>query len=143
MSDNYIYRFDSVSQLFEAVGAGKPKHPLIGIIDPAKYKTPSEFMDVKLTGDLYCIILKDGNCGMQYGRNKYDFEEGVLRFLAPNQIVTATDDVESTYGFMLFFHPDLIRNFPLGEEINKYTFFDYSVYEALHLSEKEEKIISC
>jgi YesN/AraC family two-component response regulator len=75
---------------------------------------------------------------MQYGRNKYDYEEGVLQFMAPNQIVTSHSHTKSTYGFMLFFHPALIRNFDLGKLIGRYTFFNYSVHEALHLSKKEE-----
>lgn len=141
MSNENIYRFKSLTEIFNAIGLEKPKHPLIGIIDPTKFKTPEHLIDVKMVSELYCIILKDGNCGMQYGRNNYDFEEGVLRFVSPGQVVTATDTVESSYGFMLFFHPDLIRNFPLGKTIHQLTFFEYSVHEALHLSNKEEGIL--
>jgi AraC-like DNA-binding protein len=141
MSKENIFRFKSLTEIFNAIGLEKPKHPLIGIIDAATFKTPEHLLDVKMVSDLYCIILKDGDCGMQYGRNNYDFEEGVLRFIAPGQVVTATDGIESSYGFMLFFHPDLIRNFPLGKTIHQLTFFEYSVHEALHLSNKEENIL--
>ena len=70
-------------------------------------------------------MLKDGDCGMQYGRNKYDFQEGVLQFIGPNQIVSSSDShIPSSYGFILLFHPDLIRNFELGKRINQYKFFN-------------------
>ena len=77
---------------------------------------------------------------MFYGRNKYDFEEGVLQFMAPGKIVKFTEESRpSTYGFMLVFHPDLIRNFDLAKRMKEYNFFNYSVHESLHLSEKEER----
>jgi AraC family transcriptional activator of pobA len=41
----------------------------------------------------------------------------------------------------LLFHPDFIRNYPLGKKIREYGFFSYSVAEALYLSEKEKEII--
>jgi YesN/AraC family two-component response regulator len=139
-NDDIIY-FNSVTAVFNVLGLGKPQHPLIGVVDAKVFNYRKEYLNVKTVSNLYYIILKDGDCGMQYGRNQYDFEEGVLRFLAPNQVLTVTESVDSSYGFVLFFHPDLIRNFPLGKEIDRYSFFDYAVHEALHLSHKEEKIL--
>ena len=43
---------------------------------------------------------------------------------------------------MLVFKADLIRHYPLGKTINSYGFFSYSTAEALHLSDKEDGIIS-
>ncbi len=143
MQEEGIFRIKSVTQFFEAIGNDKPKHPLIGIVDVTKLDVSSEQMeaykDVKMTSDLYSVILKDGSCGLHYGRNKYDFEEGVLQFIAPNQIVSSnTSHTASTYGFFMVFHPDLIRNYDLSRKIRKYNFFNYQVHEALHLSKKEE-----
>src|SRR5690606_27571566 len=39
-------------------------------------------------------------------------------------------------------HPDFIRNYPLGRTIKQYGYFSYSVNEALHLSDNEEKAIT-
>ncbi|MCK8520095.1 AraC family transcriptional regulator [Aquimarina sp. D1M17] len=147
MSKKGIIEIKSISQFFNALGWKKPNHPLIGVIDVTRLEQLSEekkkaFEGVKMTSDLYSIILKDGDCGMQYGRNKYDFEEGVLRFIGPNQIVSSTTHTPSSYGFMLVFHPDLLRNFNLGNMINSYGFFNYSVHEALHLSKKEEDTLT-
>ena len=143
MAEENIIKIESVSQLFSIFGWEEPTHPLIGVIDVAKLDAVAEiklkeFEGLKVTSSLYSIILKDGDCGMQYGRNKYDFEEGVLRFIAPNQIVSSTSHTPSSYGFMLVFHTDLIRNFDLGNTIIRYNFFNYNVHEALHLSKKEE-----
>lgn len=44
-------------------------------------------------------------------------------------------------GTALIFHPDLIFGTPLGRHIQDYTFFGYQSNEALHLSERERKII--
>lgn len=146
MEDNNIFRIKTVSQFFEAIGKEKPNHPLIGVFDVRDLHVENEqvelLKDVKLSSDLYAIILKDGSCGMQYGRNKYDFEEGVLQFIAPHQIVSSSNsNTPSSYGFFLVFHPDLIRNFELGKRIKNYNFFNYDVHEALHLSKKEENTL--
>jgi AraC-like DNA-binding protein len=90
--------------------------------------------------DFYMISLKDKSCGVEYGRNTFDFEEGVMVFSAPGQVFSPNKNIElgEINGWMLLFHPDLIRNTNLGNEIDGYTFFCYEVFEALHLSEEEE-----
>ena len=79
---------------------------------------------------------------MKYGQNYYDFDEGVLGMTAPQQILSVNK--ENNYkvsGWWLVFHKDFIINYPLGKAIRKYGFFSYSVHEALHLSDKEEKML--
>ncbi len=79
-----------------------------------------------------------------YGRNRYDFDEGVMIFTAPNQVqqVTKAQKLNEIKGWMLFFHPDLIRNTSLRKNIDNYKFFDYDVHEALHLSDAEQQTIT-
>jgi len=137
-----IIEIKTISQLHKMLDHEKPQHPLISLLDVSKLHTPAELLNVRLTSDLYAIMLKDADCGIQYGRNTYDFEEGVLVFFAPHQVVTSTIEVQSASGWMLFFHPDLIRKAPLGKSINRYSFFSYEVHEALHLSKKEEDILN-
>lgn len=138
-----IIHIKSVTQLHELLGYEKPKHPLISVVDVSKLKITDELLNVKLVANLYYIALKNKDCGMQYGRNQYDFEEGVLAFAAPNQVVMAKSKVEfdEDDGWLLFFHPDLIRTSPLGEDIDNYSFFSYDNHEALHLSDAEKQTL--
>lgn len=140
MSENIIH-FNSLSQLFKAMGMEPPLHPLIGILEFGKFDAPEAMFHQKMSADFYVISLKDGDCGMLYGRNYYDFEEGVLTFMGPNQVMTYEEKEVSKSGWMLLFHPDLIRQSALGQNIKNYNFFSYDVYEALHLSQKEEDIL--
>ena len=92
----------------------------------------------------YTVFLKDVKCGdLIYGRHTYDYQEGTLVFLAPGQVAGMNSNGE-TYqpkGYALVFHPDLIHGTSLGRHIQNYTFFNYQSNEALHLSERERKII--
>ncbi|MDJ1506082.1 helix-turn-helix transcriptional regulator [Xanthocytophaga agilis] len=139
-----IQNIRSISQLHEVFGFDKPTHPLISIIDVSKWEIPARFVGVKYTSELYSIALKDKSCGLQYGRNSYDFHEGVLIFTAPNQVqsVMKAQELNEIQGWMLFFHSDLIRNTSLGQAIENYRFFSYDVHEALHLSDAEQKTIT-
>lgn len=139
-----IKNIHSISHLHETFGFDKPTHPLISIIDVSKWEIPAHFTGVKYTSELYAVALKDKSCGLQYGRNTYDFNEGVLIFTAPQQVqsVTKAQQLNEIQGWMLFFHPDLIRNTALGRNIADYGFFSYDVHEALHLSDAEQKTIT-
>ncbi|NJB82683.1 helix-turn-helix domain-containing protein [Wenyingzhuangia aestuarii] len=139
-----IQHIASIHQLHSVFGLDKTLHPLISLIDVSTCEIDPSLMGKKIKTSLYSISLKDKSCGMEYGRNTYDFNEGTLIFMAPNQVVTAhKDQVEKVVeGWMLFFHPDLIRNTPLGAKIDNYKFFSYDVHEALHLSQAEEKIVT-
>lgn len=139
-----IHHIKSISQLHEMQGLPKPTHPLISIVDVSQWEIPEQWIGFKSTTDLYSIALKDKSCGMLYGRNKYDFDEGVMIFTAPNQVqqITKAQQLNEIKGWMMFFHPDLIRHTSLGKNIDNYKFFGYDVYEALHLSDAEQQTIT-
>jgi AraC-like DNA-binding protein len=91
------------------------------------------------------LSLKDGVSGsMGYGRNSYDFNDGVMVFTKPNQVISEGTKVISpeAKGWVLFFHPDLIRKSELGKNIDQYSYFSYEVDEALHLSDKEKETVT-
>ena len=138
-----ILRIKSISQLHEIIGLPKPKHPLISLIDTSKIQITQNEVDLKVIYDFYMISQKDKSCGAGYGRNSFDFDKGIMVFSAPNQVYTPTKTIDKgdIKGWMLFFHPDLIRNTNLGNQMDDYTFFNYDVFEALHLSEDEEKTV--
>ena len=139
-----ILKITSITHLHEVLGYEKPRHPLVSIIDVSKLKMDASLIGIKMSSDMYSISLKDHDCGMLYGRSHYDFEEGVLAFYEPGQVVTQTQEVNpgEQSGWMLFFHPDLIRKSGLGSRIKEYSFFSYDVNEALHLSDLERKMLN-
>jgi len=83
-----IVKIESVSQLHHLMGYEKPKHPLITILDPSQLAVTKEMIGTTIVSNLFYISLKDGNCGVQYGKNHYNFDEGVLLFNAPQQPIT-------------------------------------------------------
>lgn len=116
-------------------------HPMVSVVDMSELECIRH--SLKHFG-FYCIILKHLGCGdVTYGRSTYDYNDGSLIFVAPNQMAGANDGKISynTKGWILMFHPDLLRNTYLEHSMNRYTFFDYSSNEALHLSEQEREII--
>lgn len=132
----------SISELHYALGIQKPEHPLISVIN-LETIPPTNYDSVRISFELFNISFKRNvKNKIRYGQNYYDFDEGVMGLMSPGQIVYF-DNINSTEatGWWLFFHPDFIRNYPLGKKIKEYGFFSYEVSEALHLSEKEEKMI--
>lgn len=138
---NEITRIKTVTEYNNLIGQ-ETLHPLVSIIDFSKAE-PFYYFRMQL--GFYAIFLKDLKCGdMVYGLNTYDYEEGTLIFVAPNQVYGFEDKSEKRQGKgkALLFHPDLIHGTALGRNIKEYTFFSYEVNEALHLSTRERAIIS-
>lgn len=133
-------RFDTVSE-YNAFNNNETKHPLVSVVDLSK-ADPRQGSSMYF--GFYTIFLKDVKCGdLVYGRNTYDYQEGTLVFLAPRQVAGLNSNGE-TYqpkGYALVFHPDLINGTSLGRHVQDYTFFGYHSTEALHLSERERKLV--
>jgi len=138
-----ITHLKSISQLVRILGFPAPLHPLIALVDYNNVSIEMFPKGQKVSLDFYKISFKPTFTGqIKYGQGYYDFEEGGLAFLKPRQIVFSPEDTESYEGIALYFHPDFIRNYPLGKTINQYGFFSYHVSEALFLSAKEKEIIA-
>ncbi len=137
------YHFKSVSELMGCMGQPEQlHHPLIALMDYSNVSVNPFEKGTKISLDFYKISFKNKFSGhVKYGQGYYDFDEGGLAFLKPQQIVIAPDNADSYDGYVLYFHPDFIRNYSLGNSINQYGFFSYAVSEALFLSAKEKKII--
>jgi AraC family transcriptional activator of pobA len=137
-----IQTFKSISQLMQYLQQPPPLHPLIALVNYDEVALDVFEKNQKICIDFYKISFKTNfNGQVKYGQGYYDFEEGGLAFLKPKQIVISSDNLDSYEGYSLYFHPDFIRNYPLGTSINQYGFFSYAVAEGLFLSEKEKKII--
>lgn len=141
--ESNIKHIKSISQLVRELGLPAPLHPLIALVDYNNASIEKFPKGQKVGLDFYKIGFKPTFKGqIKYGQGYYDFEEGGLAFLKPKQIVFPPEESENYEGFGLFFHPDFIRNYPLGTAINQYGFFSYNVSEALFLSAKEKEVIA-
>ena len=145
MANRQPYRIKTISEFHEFRGLPKPEHPLISVIDYAYIRHSSENSSNSWVLDFYSISLKRTSIAkMKYGQQAYDFDEGVMFFMAPNQVfsVEVNENVAPKHsGWILLIHPDFLWNTSLAKIIKQYEYFDYSVNEALFLSEKEEATI--
>ncbi len=140
------FEINSISQAHQSVGLPAPKHPLVSVVRTADFRPTMDFGGIKVVNNLYQISLKNLGCGnLMYGKNSYDYEEGTLVFTSPGQVTISEAEIteisENDNSWTLVFHPDLIRKSSLALKINKYSFFNYEVNEALHLSVDERKTI--
>ena len=134
------YHFDTIAQ-YNEFNNHATLHPLVSIVDFSKAK---ERTGSRMTFGLYCIFLKEVKCGnLKYGCSYYDYQEGTLVFVSPGQVIDVENKVDyyQPMGHGLVFHPDLIKGTALAKSLDEYSFFSYSTNEALHLSEKERKIV--
>lgn len=143
------HRIKTISEFHSIFHLPKPEHPLISVVDYAVLVTTKALSEVTVTvSDYYSISVKRGLPEkMRYGQQEYDFDEGVMYFLAPGQILHTTPlaDIDSKIqpsGWILLIHPDFLWHTPLAAAIKRFEFFDYSVNEALFLSDKEEAILN-
>ncbi|MBD1421958.1 helix-turn-helix domain-containing protein [Sphingobacterium chuzhouense] len=141
---NDLIRIDTITEFHRFNGILLPDHPLISVVNYADLrKEEGRFHYLK---SFYSIALKKNVVGKyRYGQQSYDFDEGLMTFFAPQQVLQVQytkDDVHrSPSGYILLLHPDFLWNTSLAEKMKQYEFFGYEVNEALFLSEKEEKVI--
>jgi AraC family transcriptional regulator, transcriptional activator of pobA len=139
-------RIKNISEFHRLKGLPKPEHPLISVINVADLKRGNDNEPTNFVFDYYCISLKKNCIGkFKYGQQQYDFDEGTMFFISPNQVFGVTknkSELSKQSGWMLLIHPDFLWNTSLAKTIKQYEYFDYSVHEALFLSDKEETIIA-
>lgn len=141
MATTQPLRIKTITEFHRLRGLPPPEHPLISVVDYS-LMTPVHGSAVF---DYYSISIKRGVGKMFYGQQEYDFDEGVMYFMAPNQVLRVEpgqNDSTERSGWILLIHPDFLWNTPLAAGIKKYEYFDYSVNEALFLSEKEEATLT-
>lgn len=146
MDQSKLIRFKTISEYHRFNDLPQPEHPLISIVDHSKLKQFTSDNSVGMIFDFYSISMKRGVGKMFYGQQKYDFDEGVMYFMSPNQILriehNQSDMNQERLGWILLIHPDFLWHTPLAKAMKKYEYFDYSVNEALWLSDKEEATIN-
>jgi AraC-like DNA-binding protein len=145
MSKTQLYRFDTISEFHRMSGLPKPEHPLVSLVDYGLVNYQTDEKEIGWVQNFYSIGLKRNiNGKFRYGQQKYDFDEGLLSFVSPGQVVHLVVDRSEIKpsGMLLFIHPDFLWNTPLAKKIKQYEFFGYAVNEALFMSDKEESVIA-
>lgn len=144
MNNRKLYTIDTIAELHKISGLPKPQHPLISLVDYSLVEYQIEESEISWVQDLYFMGFKRDIQGkLHYGQSMYDFDEGLMCFIAPRQVakmIISKSDVKPS-GYLLAFHPDFIWNTPLAKTIQNYKFFGYDINEALFLSEKEEETL--
>jgi AraC family transcriptional activator of pobA len=138
---------NSISEKHRLLSLPDPLHPLVSVVRIADVRVVDDSVWEHFSLNFYCISLKRNVSGkMQYGQHYYDYDKGVMTFVAPKQVLSLDGppvyETGQDAGYALFFHADFLHNHPLAAKIKTYGFFSYAVNEALHLSEKEEKNIA-
>ena len=117
------------------------RHPLVSVIEYDRISpVPTTLNDYSVYG----IFLRgDDLVDLTYGCGIYDYREGTLLAVAPGQLGGTEDNGEKVNisGWALLFHPDLLHGTSLEKKIDRFSFFDYSINEALHMTEEEREVI--
>jgi len=146
MEQRQTKRIKTISEFHQLRGLPQPEHPLISVVNYAEVQRPVDISESNWVFDFYQISIKRGmNAKLKYGQQEYDFNDGVVFFASPNQVFRIEPSPYPTTnrsGWILLIHPDFLWNTALAKTIKQYEFFDYSVNEALFLSEKEEKTLN-
>ena len=130
----------NVSDYSRYVGAAD-RHPLVCVIDYAEVSPVRHSLN---NYGVYGIFFHDeADIDLEYGCGKYDYKKGTVICVAPGQVGGKEDNGERVYltGWALLFHPDLLHGTPLGKKIREYSFFDYRVNEALHMTDEEHDVL--
>ncbi len=140
-----MHTFNTLSEFHKFCDLPKPEHPLVSLVDYSQVEYKTTESEIHWMQNFYSIGLKrDIQAKVRYGQQEYDFDEGLLTFIGPKQVLQfelLPSKIKAS-GWLLLIHPDFLWHTPLARTIKNYDFFGYAINEALFLSEKEEKTIT-
>lgn len=135
--------FETILDLAKVAEKPLVLHPSFAIFPIEEIKTLPASMAGPMAFNFYTIGLKRNvkDC-VAYGMTKYDFDKGVLGFTSPNQIIEINPDLgDDANGWMILLQREFMYAHPLEKKVDEYGYFSYHENEALHMSDKEAKII--
>ena len=142
--ENNLRKIETISDFHKIRGLSNPSHPLVSLIDYGQTKILPEYIGERWFFDFFSIGLKKNVGTLRYGQQKYDFDEGLMSFIAPGQLLSIEPNTKGNLKpscWLLLIHPDFIWKTSLATKIKQYQFFDYAIKEALFMSKKEEIIL--
>src|SRR5437868_12375144 len=123
MTNKKVYRIKTITEFHRLRHLPKPQHPLISVINVESLERFPENEPETLVFDFYSISLKRNcNAKFKYGQQQYDFDEGIMFFIAPNQVFGiehSNDETPKRSGWMLLIHPDFLWNTALAKNIKQ------------------------
>lgn len=124
MPAKLIYRVETIAAYHQLVNLPPPTHPLISVVRFEDSKRGKGEKPQSLINNFYSIALKRNfNGQLNYGQQPYDFQEGVMVFLAPGQVLSVSDDeVHDHTGWLLMIHPDFLWGPPWLNEFEGTSF---------------------
>ncbi|AUC14413.1 hypothetical protein BTO06_04295 [Tenacibaculum sp. SZ-18] len=134
----------TVSELFDILSLEKPHNRNIAVIDTNNIDFSKLFFQEEYVLNFYTITLKDCHNGIFFNKRNFNFDNGVIGFTKPNQVVnlSCTSQLNSLNGWILVFDKNLLETTPLFDKVDNYKFFDYQINEAISISEAEQKTIT-
>lgn len=131
-----ILRVHSVNDYARYIGA-PVLHPLVSVIHYDELEHCRHSLN---NYDVYALFIGDEELeDLSYGQLQYNLHRHALMCVAPGQIGGKVDEGEEihTKGWALLFDTQLLRDTELGRRIHDYTFFTYSVSEALLMTDEQ------
>lgn len=135
-----ILKVQHVNDYARYIGAPE-LHPLVSVIHYDELEHCRHSLN---SYDVYAMFIGDEELeDLSYGQLQYDLHRHALMCVSPGQIGGKTDVGEKikTKGWALLFDTELLRNTELGRRMNGYTYFSYSVSEALLLTDEQRQSI--
>jgi AraC-like DNA-binding protein len=140
------HQIKTIAEYHRFMELPKPEHPLISVVRFEDIKRMPNDSVTSIIHSFYSIALKKNfKQKMKYGQQDFDFDEGVMHFMSPKQVLTietTENEVFEHSGWLLLINPDFLWNSPLAKKIKQYEYFSYNINEALHLSDKEETLVT-
>lgn len=95
---------NSIAEKHRLVSLPEPLHPLVSVIRISDMRFIDDPVWKQFSVNFYCISLKRNISGKtRYGQQYYDYNKGVMTFLAPKQVLSLEDD-QLIYSTL---HPDM------------------------------------
>ncbi|MFV0589885.1 MAG: hypothetical protein ACK5M7_00750 [Draconibacterium sp.] len=114
-----MIHYKTISDLLKSNGFSPPENPLLGILT-FEEDEKCTFIEREFTMGFYTIAFTKMKSGsFQYGKTKYDHDNGSMAFLKPHQKITMSDVETNEKGFLLYIHEDFLINHSLHKEIKK------------------------
>lgn len=131
--------FKTLAEVHRCNNYPEPENPLLTVFTCNPLRGVANY---EVTTDFYIIAFRKFSSGeIRYGKTRYDHESGSMYFLKPQQTIQLKDVALDGEGFEIWFHEDYLSGHSLHTEIKKYSYFNYELNEALHVSSKEQQTI--